>query len=157
MVTIRIRKILMLLIILNKLEIWFHHRIMCPTDADRKANSVGPHQTALICPALILVYTVWPDVAVWKIRIWQYKVTSHSEHLSTSLATHCSSFQPPRPEDHFLSPPNWSRLLPVLTAPSGFASLGYARAPGWPALKWLENLWPWILLDLGYHLREWNR
>ena len=33
-------------VITLKFEMWLYHRVMCPNDADRIANSVDPDQTA---------------------------------------------------------------------------------------------------------------
>ena len=45
---------------------WLYHRVMCPNDADRTANSVDPDQTAPL--GLIWVYTVCPDLSIRKLR-----------------------------------------------------------------------------------------
>ena len=45
---------------------WIYHRVMHPKDADRMANSVDPDQSP---HSLIWVYTVSPDLPVWKLRI----------------------------------------------------------------------------------------
>ena len=44
-----------------------YHRVMSPKDADGMENNVDPDQTAQ--ESLIWVYTVCPDLTVWKFRI----------------------------------------------------------------------------------------
>ena len=39
---------------------WQYHRVICPKDADRMTNSRS---------SLIRIYTVCPDLSVWKLRI----------------------------------------------------------------------------------------
>ena len=52
-----------------------YHRVMSPKDADRMANSVDPDQTDPLCADL--VYTVCPDLSVWKLRTVTVSLRKH--------------------------------------------------------------------------------
>ena len=56
---------------------WLYHRVMCPKEADRMANSADPEHW---WSSLIWVYNVSQDLSVWKLRIITV-LTYYSKHI----------------------------------------------------------------------------
>ena len=65
--------------------VWLYCRVMHPKDADRMANSVHPDQRS----SLIWVYTVCPDLAVWKL----WKIMVHFSSFPAGLICTPSNYK----------------------------------------------------------------